>query len=415
MTYGKMILAATLLSISWNAYCNNTKEPFVRMAIVNIYRWDSRQDFSFTTHDNGKTWKPSAGSPNSRDSLIAFSKISCGVESQHCVSVGSAYDGNNWEPRIYTTENGGEIWKQSNVKRPDANTSVSLYSLACDASGTTCVAVGEKYNHPDNDQNAESTPISYTTIDGGDHWRFNSSLPKHKNAEEVRIEDILCDAAAKNCLAIGSDKLTDRNSIAVAYRTNDSGANWTMTSIPKASPDLNNLYSLSCNKNMQHCVAVGYALLMDQLQFVPRAYTSDNAGESWQQAKTNIIPGKVQQFLHDVACDTTGVKCTAVGTTSDDKGLQVIPMSMNSVDGGKSWNPVVQMPVKNGSEDIELMGLFCDSNAENCLVLGAHQGSGDVVAEALTYSSNNGGNSWKAIKGAFPLRDRPFMLQISAA
>ncbi len=298
--------------------------------------------------------------------------VSCGSSSD-CVAVAVG--------NFLVTDNSGATWTAVNF--PIAG--VTFYGLSC-PTATDCVAVGL----------AGSTPLAYSSADGGNTWTAGSlpSIP-------YGLSGVSC-LDALHCFGWGP---------AEAVQTSDGGHTWTQVSQPAGAIPVD----ISC-PTAQHCVAAGsgggalvttdagavwtavplpsgasivggvdcptdsvcYAPATDQQQTETGAIIeSSNGGDSWSVEPMPTGTDRPSQ----VSC-VTQTECVAVGNSSD-------PVVATS--DGLTWTaqPLPQFPYVSdaiGAYVFGGLGVSCVAGTL-CVVVGADEAGGVILAQQFSSPS----------------------------
>lgn len=236
------------------------------------------------------------------------------------------------------------------------------------------VSVGTFFNGSSN------SPLSYFSVDGGNSWTRSAVLPPPLG--DTTLPSVACDSIGINCVAVGGiDNLAP-----VAYFTMDGGNTWILPTVlppPQGSSDV--LNAVACDSTGKKCTAVGQYFIGT---FLPLAYFTLDGGHTWIVSSTLPPPQGTDNLLQGVACDTTGQKCTAVGTYFN--GANNLPISYLTLDGGNTWTVSTTPPPPQPGNTV-LNSVACDSTGQKCTTVGQLSvGTGVPVS----YITSDGGNNW---------------------
>lgn len=185
----------------------------------------------YISDDWGRSWQPSnyIPTPSIYDNHLLF--IACGDDGQICHAVGftSPTSSIQHSPLILFSHDGGNHWLYGCFPEvfPDGMHDDSLNSVACDASGMFCTAVGSYYS---NTQGEQIAPLSYYTTNGGYKWWLSQTLPAPQGKHSV-LEKVTCDKITLKCTAIGYAINTDGIKMSIQYASIDGGKNWKLLSL----------------------------------------------------------------------------------------------------------------------------------------------------------------------------------------
>ncbi len=226
--------------------------------------------------------------------------------------------------------------------------------------------------------NGSNAPLSYTSASGGVTWALSTTQPPLNASAAGYLSGVACSGSGSTCTAVGSDG----NSAPLSYTSTDSGVTWALstTQPPLNLSGVGVLYGVACATNGSNCTAVG-----NDGNSAPLSYTSTNGGVTW--ALSTVQPpqdGSGAGFLYGVACSSSGLTCTAVG--SDGNSL---PLSYISTDGGVTWALSTTQPPPDGSGHGSLHGVACFGSGTNCTAVGT-----DINNAPLSYTSTDSGVTW---------------------
>lgn len=338
---------------------------------------------SFWSVDDGENWTPSTMSTEEKKISYFYSVFCDSNYERHCVALGT-HQQEDYTPAkaaSYISENGGKDWILSSILLSIANTFMNDFThIACDMSGTRCVAVGYSF-----DPSIPIHPISVTSQDGGKTWFPSETLPKPQTNSSSELSGIACSKDGINCIAVGHYH-TSAGTNPYILKSEDGGKNWrivTSISLPKNSGSVA-LVSVACDTSVQFCTAVGYY----QNGNYP-LFTTDG-GNTWEVSKSPLQvkdPGS----LEGVACDHLGKHCVAVGETYNVKSSQHLqPLSYISDDGGQHWSLSKMTTSQNA--DRMLIGISCSYYGIRCIAIGNDWTPAKTLP--FTFLTLDGGKSW---------------------
>jgi hypothetical protein len=226
--------------------------------------------------------------------------------------------------------------------------------------------------------NGSSAPLSYTSADNGVTWALSTTQPPLDTSALGYLSGVACSGTGSTCTAVGSDGHT----APLSYTSTDSGVTWALST---TQPPLNLtsagvLYGVACSKTGPNCTAGG-----NDGNGAPLSYTSTNSGVTW--ALSTVQPPvdlSGTGFLYGVACSSTGLTCTAVGSDGNNE-----PLCYTSIDGGVTWVLSTTQPPPDGSGNGILHGVACSSSGLICTAVG-----NDGLNAPLSYTSTDGGVTW---------------------
>ncbi|MBP6919027.1 MAG: hypothetical protein KBB94_08935 [Legionellaceae bacterium] len=327
----------------------------------------------------------------------------------------------NIVPLSYTSTNGGNSWSVSSaLSLPgDVATSVAnsrLRGVTCDTTRLQCTAVGSYKNTSSN-----IVPLSYTSTNGGNSWSLSSTVPLPGDVATTTATAVLngvaCDSTGLQCTAVGSYKNTSNNIVPLSHTSINGGNSWSLsTTLPlpvdviTAATANSVLNGVACDSTRLQCTAVG-SYKNTSSKTVPFSYTSFNGGNSWSLSTTLPLPADVlttataNSVLNGVACDSTRLQCTAVGSYRNTSN-RTVPFSYTSTNGGNSWSLSSALPLPGDvittvTANSVLSGVTCDSTRLQCTAVGSYRNTSSRTVP-FSYTSTNGGNSW-SLSSALPL------------
>ena len=229
--------------------------------------------------------------------LIALSVITVSITRPSFaqnVAVGAYLNtGLNTVPLSYSSSNGGASWGPAALRPPvpvDAagtGNGTQLFSVSCDSTGMKCNAVGAYLNSRFN-----TVPLSYSSVNGGSSWSLSRVSPPVPidaagTGFGTQLFGISCDSSGVKCAAVGAYLNTRGYTVPLSYTTTNAGVNWSLSLVlPSVPVDAvgtgigTQLFSISCDSTGAKCSAIGSYLTI-YFNTVPLSYTSINGGVTW--------------------------------------------------------------------------------------------------------------------------------------
>ncbi len=378
---------------------------------------------SYTSTNGGSSWSVSSALslPGDVATSVANSRLR-GVTSDttrlQCTAVGSYKNtSSNIVPLSYTSTNGGNSWSLSTTLPLPGDVATTtaiavLNGVACDSTGLQCTAVGSYKNTSNN-----IVPLSNTSINGGNSWSLSTTLPlpvdvsTSATANSV-LSGVACDSTRLQCTAVGFYRNTSSKTVPFSYTSFNGGNSWSLsTTLPLPTDVLitaaanSVLNGVACDSTGLQCNAVG-AYRNTSNRTVPFSYTSTNGGNSWNLSSALPLPGDVidNSVLNGVACDSTRLQCTAVGSYRNTSN-NIVPLSYTSTNGGDSWSLSSTVPLPGdlatATANSVLSGVACDSTRLQCTAVGFYRNTSNNTVP-LSYTSTNVGSSW-SLSSTLPL------------
>ena len=282
-----------------------------------------------TTTDMGTAWS-AAALPDGVPELFATSCSS----STSCVAVGYTTPAS---AIIESSANGGTSWAAEGVP-PGVD---FLYGVDCPDT-LDCVAVGQ----------SQAGAAIVVSTDGGETWTSESPP-----AGAYVLSAIFCTPGAEDCDAVGYITPPTGPASGVVVTTTDGGENWSMASVPAATPSL---YAVSCWLGVTDCVAVGGGGGQP-------AVLATTDGTSW--ASQPLPAGATS--LRAISCPAAR-DCFAAGYSLATAYAGAVFATTN---GGATWSGE-QVP----ADVSQLAGISCTS-ATTCVAVGtSSSGASSVIA-----------------------------------
>lgn len=344
----------------------------------------------------------SCAGPNPAESI----NVSASSPRMSYIAVGQ-YDSNLPEsgsqyPLSYFSTDGGTTWALSTSlpENQSTGTGVALVSglqgAACDSTGKNCVSVGF-YNVTPPSTPEQEYPLAYFSRDGGHTWQNPTTQPPLPSVEYYGnniLNAVSCSSDALHCTAVGT---YNSQSNPLSSYTTDGGNNWIESTQPTPNPDGNGnqqqLSGITCSSNGMNCTSVGFYVSNSTFTPVAFSYTTINGGSSWSaSASLPQPPNSHQTVLNGVACDSSGVKCTAVGNYFLISAFEIIPLSYVSTNGGNSWSLSHTFPPPHNNGFDAVLSVACGSTGDNCVAVGYNGFSAEQ--RPSSYVSTDGGNTW---------------------
>jgi len=349
--------------------------------------------------------------PTLKTYLNRFLGIACDKTATACVAVGFGKEPLEFQRLVYTTQDAGVTWSAPiALLSVPAETKDSIHhaKISCDATGQKCIIVSSamKKNIP--------APIVYSTKDGGLTWSDPMLLPLPKATVEQQDAEIgtsvSCNDSGDNCVIAGAlynddDSNNHPQRDPLLYTTKDAGHTWNLSTLPAATTYSHGttLVNVNCDNSGLACVIVGNALTKDSFwsntySSKPIVYTTQDGGTKW--SKPIILPTAVTDSngstLDDVACNSTGSQCTAIGHTEDHNATITKYFSFATANSGVAWGAQSEV-FSSDSINGELRSLDCDEAANHCTAVGTRKFGNiktKMVYKPLIYSTTNGAANW---------------------
>lgn len=219
---------------------------------------------------------------------------------------------------------------------------------------------------------------------------------------------------SRKLVAVGS--LYTGQQLPISSRSSNAGFSWgiySLLSLPvSAQNDQGYLTYVACDSTGMKCVAVGSNESIP-LSFAPPGlgvgivYTTTNGGAQWSLAGTQPTPPANAESvgLYSVTCDSSAMRCITVGFYVDGLG-NYINIAYYSTNGGSSWSQA-SLPALDPSiySFNSLNSVSCDNSGMQCTAVGA----GNDPTHGIGYSlhSTDGGQSWGSSYSFLPVPPAP--------
>ncbi len=202
---------------------------------------------------NGTVWtKYTIAAPSGSQSFTLLG-ISC-TSPNHCLAVGYYVDDTGGYGKALVEEWNGSTWTEGNAVDPNPrgapyDATSELYAISC-ANPTSCVAVGEYEDEPDDTHPAlaESWNGSTWTVD---------STPTIPHAFQTYLNSVSCWAPG-SCMAVGGYNIfgnpsPEGNTVSESW----DGSVWHLQSAPVLPETFSELHGVSC-ASATFCIGLGY-------------------------------------------------------------------------------------------------------------------------------------------------------------
>lgn len=298
----------------------------------------------------------------------------------------------------------------------------NLTGIACDGSGQSCVSVGVIHHANSLDH------MVYTTNNGGITWS-QGTLLAHPAIEDNIAEPtessqnfmtIRCNTTGQDCLIAGTASMNNQP-VVLTYTSHDAGQSWSLPqqyqTAEQSVVDDYPVLRLKCNANATSCILAINTTL--HKQSIPTMLITKNGGETWEPTTSLSMPSSAPNGITvlDLACDQTGLFCTALTSTaeSDDaENNNLTPISPTAFiysthDGGSTWSDAkpLMLTAPNTQDVLESKAdvpqiLSCDPSGLSCIALGTlyttetTENSSTITSNNThAYITKNGGLSWQ--------------------
>lgn len=157
------------------------------------------------------------------------------------VGIYSAYEsGIKHLPLAYASNDGGRSWNVSGPfnlpKGWEWDYGQGFSDVACDSTGGKCVVIGAIR---ETKINSREKPVNFLTTDGGLHWAIYQNFPNIINETLVHLEKVDCDATGQTCMAVGQSGVIHGNVMQIkplAFMSTDGGAHWKQSKMDDEQP-----------------------------------------------------------------------------------------------------------------------------------------------------------------------------------
>jgi len=340
-------------------------------------------------------------SPTSADDQFTYE--STGVTA--AVAVGIYGNGN--PPLIMLSADNGSSWSSVNLPNLPANLAFpTVESISCYNSGVDCIAVG--YSTPGN----YNYPFILTSSDSGSSWTLvsNDEIAWPTDiTSATRLLAIYC-AENGNCITVGyytadSDRYT--LSLIMGNTNCGTGISWCAVSaseieMPDDSSDgtPSQLSAISCN-GVADCIAAGYYTNMSSVLFPLILTNTGSCGETWcaVQSEDIFVPSDAEGEnapVQTIDCDYAAPSfCIAAGEYVSNISGATLPLILNSVDGGDTWDGVSQAQIQQPA-DFAVVGLISSvyCNSANCTMVGYYLNESSSQYPYILYNCSSTPYTW---------------------
>ncbi|CDZ78150.1 Neuraminidase (sialidase) [Legionella massiliensis] len=239
--------------------------------------------------------------------------------------------------------------------------------------------------------------VCQTKADHRTPSQFMCNTPFPANALQVSTAPL----PSRQLVAVGS--LYNGHQYPTSNSSTTAGFSWSMSYLLDLPISLVNtqgyLNAVSCDSTGLKCVAVGSNESVP-LSFSPPGlgigitYTTTNGGVEWSLSGTQPTPpaGATAVGLYAVNCNSNGTLCTAVGFYVD-AAQNYLNLAYYSLDGGSTWTQSTLPPLDPAIYTFNsLNSVSCDATGMNCTAVGA----GNNLTQGVSYSvhSTDGGKTW---------------------
>ncbi len=241
-----------------------------------------------------------------------------------------------------------------------------------------------------------SQAMAYTSNDGGANWGEATIFDNPSSSTvDNELKSISCSPSGLNCAAGG---FNEKALIYINETDDDTGTtSWTAPTPPSlttSSGDVTGtqIWGIKYAK-AGNCLAVGNGTLSSGP--VALAYLSANC-KIWNNSNSEVAStvvvggtGEDSPVLNAVTCGASGQNCVAVGQFGTGTAL-----SATTTDAGKTWT-VSNPALPEGYQQVALFGVSCSaSGTGKCIAVGYGIDTTTELNTALTYTSTNGGAAW---------------------
>lgn len=181
---------------------------------------------AYVSNNGGKDWLLASPLPRPvGPNLAQLNSVTC--LSRNCVAVGNSYyDAGGNFPLSYVSNDGGCNWDlTSPFSLPPGRSEGKLEDVSC--IDNLCITVGSSFNGND------FLPLGYISQDGGRHWQLIPPFVLPNGQTFGLLSSITC--FGNTCIAVGESNGSNQP-LPLAYKSIDSGRTWTLTtSLPQPS------------------------------------------------------------------------------------------------------------------------------------------------------------------------------------
>ncbi len=202
---------------------------------------------------NGSSWAEQTimAPPGSQDFTLL--SVSC-TSPSHCIAVGYYVDNTGGYGKALAENWNGSTWTEGNAVAPNPrgapyDTNSFLYAISC-ASPTSCVAVGEYEDEPDD------TDPALAESWNGSAWTVDSP-PTIPHAFQTSLNSVSC-WEPNSCMAVGAYDIAgnpppEGNTVSESW----DGSAWHQQSAPVLPETFSDLHGVSCT-SATFCAGLGY-------------------------------------------------------------------------------------------------------------------------------------------------------------
>ncbi|MDF1646926.1 MAG: hypothetical protein P1U61_08125 [Legionellaceae bacterium] len=352
-------------TISNYKFAVGNTNPLLSNSQAQIYRsTDGGQNWDTTT-----TFSNPSGSGDN-----ALKSVSCDNSGQSCGAAGFNETSTN-QGLIYSTQNAGDSWDGPYQPSSATLLGIQLWGMGHARQAKNCIAVG----------NSDTVAVAYLSSDCKDWSSAPVTVYSDSYSTQPTLNSVVCDNTGKTCIAAGfffaGGNFPDGKSPGLIAKTTDTGASWDTqiidvpdVSVSGTSAQILTLYGVSCSASMQQCVAAGFlSYFGSNVARIPVTYTSSDTGSTWILSDPLPTPPDRSYItqLQSVSCDATGMRCTTVGSTSDNSSEKPQDSIIyTTTDGGIDWSDALIPTAPEGSTDNRLLGVFCTRTGAFCVSVG---------------------------------------------
>ncbi|HEX7245626.1 MAG TPA: S53 family peptidase [Solirubrobacterales bacterium] len=321
-----------------------------------------------------------SGTTLSREPIVPQSEsraVSCASENA-CLAVGGGVGGGRYASAAIW--NGG-VWNGEYIRlaQPAEAVSSTLAGISC-PSAADCEAVGS-YTDSSGTRKTLATGVSNVGHVNYLGWHAQTT-PNPSGAKSSSLAGVSCSTTASACTAVGT--YTDEGGTQRTLAESWNGSSWSIQTTPNPSgAKSSSLSSVSCSTTASACTAVG--TYTDEAG-VQRPLAESWNGSAWSIQTTPSPSGAKAASLAGVSCSSTTSACSAVGTYTNSSGTQ---LSLAEAWNGSAWS-IQTTPNPSGAKAASLSSVSCPA-AGSCSAVGNYTNSSGTQ---LTLEENWNGSSW---------------------